>query len=99
MKVIEGTLIEGKLGRFISNSYYKIETEGFENFTAEAHLYALLEWSRYLRPDYSDIDRLKYLYGKCWEYTDSTKIVKFNINQTPFGYAIDLEEEEIVVRI
>ena len=92
MKTIEGVLIERKLGTFIH--HYQIENEGFENFTAEAHLFALLEWSRYLRPNHSEKDRLQYLYEKCWEYTDPTKFVVFKIVDTPYGYAVAVEEEE-----
>ena len=96
MKAIEGTLIEGRLGRFISDSYYKIETAGFEDFTAEAHLYAFLEWSRYIRPDYSDTDRLKYLYEKCWDYDKhhSKRYPKFSIVDTPYGRAVEVKEED-----
>jgi hypothetical protein len=96
MKTVNGILIEGKLGSFISNDYYKIKVEGFENFTAEAHLFALLEWSRYLRPDYSQKDRLKYLYEKCLDYDKpySKMYPKFTIVDTPYGYAVAVEKEE-----
>lgn len=96
MKTIEGILLEGKLGRFISTDDYKIKVEGFENFTTEAHLYALLEYSKYLRPTYSEKDRLEYLYQKCWEYTDSTKFLEFEVIDTPFGYAIELKKDEVL---
>jgi hypothetical protein len=93
MKTIEGLLIEDKLGRFISNGYYKIAVEGFENFTAEAHLYALLEWSRFPRATYSEKERLEYLYQKCWLYTKPEKSVEFEIIDTPFGYAVELKKD------
>lgn len=98
MKPIEGTLIEGRLGTFISTGFYKIDTDGFEDFTAEAHLYALLEWSKYLRAEYSEKDRLKYLYEKCWDYDKpySSAYPKFTIVDIPYGsgYAVAVEEEE-----
>ena len=96
MQTIEGVLLEGKLGRFISQGYYNIDVIGFEKFTEEAHLYALLEWSRYLRPDFSTKDRLKYLYEKCLEYTECKKWPVFEIIDTPFGsgYAVELEEDD-----
>jgi hypothetical protein len=94
MQTIEGVLLEGKLGRFISQGCYNIDVTGFEKFTEEAHLYALLEWSRYLRPDFSEKDRLKYLYEKCLEYTECKKWPVFEIIDTPFGYAVCVQEEE-----
>ena len=97
MKTVNGILIEGKLGTFISTKNYQIEIAGFENFTAEAHLFALLEWSRYLRPDYSQKDRLKYLYEKCLDYDKphgGGMYPKFTIIDTYFGYAVELEEEK-----
>lgn len=96
MQTIEGVLLEGKLGRFISQGYYNINVneEGFENFTEEARLYALLEWSRYLRPNFSEKDRLKYLYEKCLEYTECEKWPMFEIIDTPFGYAVCVKEEK-----
>lgn len=96
MQTIEGILLEGKLGRFISQGYYNIDVTGFEKFTEEAHLYALLEWSRYLRPDFSEKDRLKYLYEKCCEYANPNKFVKCTIIDIPYGsgYAVELEEED-----
>jgi len=94
MQTIEGVLLEDKLGRFISQGYYNIDVTGFEKFTEEAHLYALLEWSRYLRPNFSTKDRLKYLYEKCLEYTECEKWPVFEIIDTPFGYAVCVQEEK-----
>ena len=97
MKVIEGTLIEGTLGKLIkSESYYKIGITGFEDFTAEAHLFALLEWSKYLRPDCSDTDRLTYLFEKCWDYDKPYHkgYPKFSIIETPYGKDVALKEED-----
>jgi hypothetical protein len=102
MKTIDGVLLEGKLGRFISQGCYNIgvttyatkTVDGFENFTEEAHLYALLEWSRFPRPESSEKDRLKYLYEKCLEYTECEKWPVFEIIDTPFGYAVCVQEEE-----
>lgn len=95
MKTVNGILIEGKLGTFISTKNYQIENEGFEDFTAEAHLFALLEWSKYLRPKYSEEDRLKYLFEKCWDYDNpySEMYPKFSIVDTPYGYAVAVEED------
>ena len=96
MKTVNGILIEGNLGRFISTNTYQIETTGFENFTAEAHLFALLEWSKFLRPDYSEKDRLRYLFQKCFDYDNNHSKMhpRFTIIDTPFGYAVELEEED-----
>ena len=98
MKTVNGILIEGNLGTLISTKTYQIENEGFEDFTAEAHLFALLEWSQFLRPDYSQKDRLKYLYEKCLDYDKpySKMYPKFTIVDIPYGcgYAVAVEEEE-----
>ena len=96
MKTVNGILIEGKLGTFISTKTYQIENEGFEDFTAEAHLFALLEWSKYLRPNYSEKDRLKYLFEKCWDYDNpySEMYPKFTIVVSYYGYAVTVEEED-----
>ena len=95
MKTVNGILIEGKLSSIIST--YQIKVEGFEDFTAEAHLFALLEWSQYLRPDYSQKDRLKYLYEKCLDYDKphgGGMYPRFTIIDTYYGYAVKLEEED-----
>lgn len=95
METIEGLLVDGKLGRLISTGAYRIDVAGFEIFTEDAKLYALLEWANFLRPDASKTDRLKYLYEKCWEYKDPNKHIEFRVlDNVPVGcgYAIELEE-------
>ena len=72
MEKIEGTLITGILGKVIKD-YRRIEAchqvvEGFDHFTTEAIIYARLEWSKFLRDIYSEKDRIKYLWEKCFEY-------------------------------
>jgi hypothetical protein len=81
MEKIEGTLVTGLLGKIISGSSYRriyaahmIVQNEFDHFTTEAIIYARLEWSKFLRDTYSEKDRLKYLWEKCFEY-DSPNIL------------------------
>lgn len=80
MEKIEGTLVTGHLAK-IFNSYRRIyaahmivKKEYFEHFTTEAIIYARLEWSKFIRDGYSEKDRLKYLWEKCFEY-DSPDVI------------------------
>jgi hypothetical protein len=75
MEKITGTLVTGHLGNIISSSSYRriyaahmIVQDEFNHFTTEAIIYARLEWSKFLRDGYSEEDRLKYLWEKCFEY-------------------------------
>jgi hypothetical protein len=63
------TIIEEKLSTFI-DSYvleFRLNGDGFNEFSNEAILYALLEYSKFPRP-YSKKDRIIYIHGKCLEY-------------------------------
>ena len=80
MEKITGTLVTGHLGNTIGGSKYRriyaahmIVRDAFDHFTTEAIIYARLEWSQFIRDTYSEIDRINYLYEKCFEY-DSPNI-------------------------
>ena len=62
-------ILEEKLGSFI-NSYTAPlrKGRGFERFSDECILYALLEYSQFVRP-FTDEERILYLYSKCGEYS------------------------------
>lgn len=65
----EVAVIEGKLSRFL-NDYigeFRHNGDGFNEFSDEAILYALLEYSKFPR-DYSRKERIIYIHGKCLEY-------------------------------
>lgn len=63
------TVIEGHLSSFISNYINSLrEGKGFEHFTDETILFALLEYSNHPR-NMNKTERLYYLYGKCGEFT------------------------------
>lgn len=64
-------VIEGKLSRFLNDYIGELRHngDGFQDFTDEAILYALLEFSKFPRP-YNKKERLIYLHGKCLEYMD-----------------------------
>jgi len=86
MKVFEKdvALIEGKLSRFLNDYIGELRHngDGFNDFSDEAILYALLEFSKFPR-NYDKKERLIYLHGKCLEYE--------NIPH----YYIDVEFDEI----
>jgi len=70
MKQIEkALLIEGKLASFLADVAKELwyQVMGFENFSKEAILYALIEYARFHRED-TAVSRLQYLYGKCLEF-------------------------------
>jgi hypothetical protein len=72
------TIIEGKLSSFIYNYIAPLRKgEGFEDFTDECILYALLEYSQFSR--FMDNDqRLLYLYSKCGEFSGRNRDVVVN---------------------
>ena len=41
--------------------------DGFQDFTDEAIIYALLEYSKFQRP-YTPEERIKYMFEKCCDY-------------------------------
>lgn len=99
MKAIKGVLIQNNLASLLETDMYKIsEAECFEEFSFEAQLYARLEWSKFLRKHYSDIDRIRYLYEKCWEYSNPRKnIPSLDIQEQvkgcpEYGYFVRITE-------
>lgn len=63
------TMIEGHLG-FLLEGYiqeFRSNGNGFEEFSDEAILYGLLEYSKFPR-DYTKEKRIEYVHGKCLEY-------------------------------
>ena len=94
MEKITGTLVQGHLGNILEQ-YRRISAssqvvQGFEHFSTEAIIFAKLEWSNYLRDTYSEKDRLKYLYEKCFEYDSPNiriPIVEVNVDDY-YGYIL-----------
>jgi hypothetical protein len=86
MEEITGTLVTGHLWKTISK-YRRIyachqTVQGFDDFSTEAIIYAKLEWSEYLRDTYSEEDRVRYLYEKCFEYdSPNTRIPIVNVKK------------------
>ena len=65
------TLIEGKLSSLM-NRYvreFRENGDGFQDFTDEAIIFALLEYSKFPR-NYSKEERIEYIHGKCLEYSE-----------------------------
>jgi hypothetical protein len=55
------TLIDGYIGEFRHNG------DGFHDFSDEAIIYALLEYSKFPR-DFTKSQRIVYIHDKCLEY-------------------------------
>jgi hypothetical protein len=81
------SMIEGKLA-FLLDGYteeFRRNGQGFEEFSDEAILYALLEYSRFPR-DYTQEKRIEYIHGKCLEYEGKSHIyVTVEIDEQ-YGY-------------
>jgi hypothetical protein len=68
-------IIEGHLSSFIFNYITPLRKgKGFEHFSNETILYALLEYSQFPR-QMNDEERLLYLYSKCGEFSGVNKDV------------------------
>lgn len=68
-------IIEGHLSSFILNYIAPLRKGiGFEHFSNETILYALLEYSQFPR-QMNDEERLLYLYSKCGEFSGVNKDV------------------------
>ena len=68
-------IIEGHLSSFILNYIAPLrEGKGFEHFSDETILYALLEYGKFSRT-MNDEQRLLYLYSKCGEFSGVNKDV------------------------
>jgi hypothetical protein len=65
----DATLIEGTLSRLLSNytGEFRHNGDGFQDFSDDAILYALLEYSKFPR-QYNRKERIIYIHGKCLEY-------------------------------
>jgi hypothetical protein len=75
-------ILEEKLSSFISGYIAPLrEGSGFEKFSDECILYALLEYSQFVRP-FTEEERILYLYSKCGEYSNFREDieVKFDDN-------------------
>ncbi len=68
-------IIEGHLGSFIHTYISPLRAgRGFEHFSDETILFALLEYSKFPR-EMDDEQRLLYLYSKCGEFSGVNKDV------------------------
>ena len=90
MKVFkEKTIVlEGLITDFIPSYIKEFKPDynkGFNLFSDEVIIYALLEYSKFPRP-YTKLERIKYIYDKC---------VSFNrdIGLKPTEYTVELEYE------
>lgn len=69
-------ILEEKLSSFIKEYILPLRIgKGFELFSDECILYALLEYSKYNR-NFNPDERLLYLYSKCGEYSGHRADVK-----------------------
>jgi hypothetical protein len=83
------TVLQGRICDHISNYIKEFKPDydkGFEIFSDEDILYALLEYSRYPRP-YDKKQRIKYIYDKCVSISISNK------GLLPYEYTVELEHE------
>lgn len=71
-------IIEGKLSRFLEHyiGEFRHNGDGFNDFTDEAILYALLEYSKFPRM-FTKKERIIYIHGKCLEYDN---IAHYNVD-------------------
>jgi hypothetical protein len=62
-------IIEGDLARLLNNytGEFRSNGNGFEEFSDEAIIYALLEYSKFPR-DFTKEKRIVYMHDKCLEY-------------------------------
>jgi len=63
-------VLEGKIANLL-NMYtkeFRLNGQGFEDFSDEAIIYALLEYSKFPRK-YTPEERIEYIHGKCLEYS------------------------------
>ena len=104
MEKIEGTLVTGILGRMFEG-YRRIEAchqvvQGFEHFSTEAIIFARLEWSKFIRDVYTETDRVKYLYEKCFQYdSPNIRIPIIDVtNDEYYGIEIIITEHPKVVK-
>lgn len=70
MKTLKNVaIIEGNLATLLTNytSEFRSNGDGFEEFSDEAIMYALLEYSKFPR-EFTKEKRIVYMHGKCLEY-------------------------------
>jgi hypothetical protein len=71
MKPLKNVVVlEGKIANLL-NMYtkeFRLNGQGFEDFSDEAIIYALLEYSKFPRK-YTPEERIEYIHGKCLEYS------------------------------
>ena len=73
-------ILEEKLSSFIGEYIAPLRIgKGFEVFSDECILYALLEYSKFVRP-FTDEERILYLYSKCGEYNGHKKDIKIDFD-------------------
>jgi len=63
------TIVVGKLSRLIEGYIREFRDggDGFQGFSDEAIMYALLEYSKFPRP-FTRAERIIYIHGKCLEF-------------------------------
>jgi len=63
-------VLEGKIANLLDmyTKEFRLNGQGFEDFSDEAILYALLEYSKFPRK-YTPEERIEYIHGKCLEYS------------------------------
>ena len=84
-------VIEEKLASFMSRYVKPLrEGRGFERFSDECILYALLEYSQFVRP-LTDEERILYLYSKCGEYSGHRQDVEVDFDDNGDFFIISEE--------
>lgn len=80
-------ILKGRISNHLSTFIKEFKPgydKGFDLFSDEDILYALLEYSKYPRP-YDKKGRIKYIYDKCVEFS--------NKGLLPIEYTVELEYE------
>ena len=72
MKPLKNVVVlEGKIATLLDRytKEFRANGNGFEEFSDEAILYSLLEYSKFPRK-YTPEERIEYIHGKCLEYSE-----------------------------
>jgi len=92
----EVCIIEGKLSSFIDGYIRTLKQEvlGFDDFSDEAIVYSLLEFSKFAR-EHDDLERITYLYDKCLEYSNKTEKFHIEYSDTYNAFLVISDEPSV----
>ena len=90
----QATVIEGNLSYFIFDyiEEFRKNGEGFEEFSDEAIIYALLEYSKFPR-NYTRKQRIIYVYEKCLEY-EGKPHKRVNVETDDYDYFFIVDKKQ-----